>query len=78
MTTAASTPAFAEGIQYFGEMLPSFDTYGKTPAIAAGQSAIANSADPAAAFQTLLYADALRYLTIQGDLPVKPKYMPPW
>jgi len=60
-----SAPAFCEGIQYFGDSFPEFDQYGKTPAIAEGQKAIANPADPAAAYQTLLYADALRYLTLQ-------------
>jgi phosphoketolase len=65
MTTAAHIPAFAEGIQYFGESLPDFDTHGSTPVIAAGQTSIGDIESPAAAFQTLLYADALRYLTLQ-------------
>jgi len=47
------------------EFWPQFDTYGKEPVIGEGQSAIADSSDPAAAYQTLLYADALRYLTLQ-------------
>ncbi|GAB4283200.1 MAG: phosphoketolase [Oscillatoriaceae cyanobacterium] len=57
--------AFSEGIQYFGELLPGFETYGKEAAIAPGQKAISNPSDTAAAFQTLLGADALRYLTLQ-------------
>jgi phosphoketolase len=61
----ASIPAFCEGIQYFGEPLPKFEEYGKTPAIAEGQSAITNPTDETAVYQTLLYADALRYLTLQ-------------
>ncbi len=65
MTTAAHTPAFAQGIQYFGEPLSGSDTYASTPVIAEGQTAIADPTDPAAGFQTLLYADALRYLTLQ-------------
>jgi phosphoketolase len=63
MTTA--TPAFCEGIKYFADTQPGFDTHGQTPAIAAGQQAIAGAGDPAAVFQTMLYADALRYLTLQ-------------
>ncbi|MGG6294015.1 phosphoketolase [Leptolyngbya sp. AN02str] len=58
-------PAFCEGIQYFGEPLPEFDAHGKEPAIALGQKAIASVDDSAAVYQTLLYADALRYLTVQ-------------
>lgn len=62
--TTSAIPAFCEGIQYFGEALPGFETYGKTPVIAQESSAV-NPADPAAVFQTLLAADALRYLTLQ-------------
>jgi phosphoketolase len=58
-------PAFCEGIQYFGEAIPNFETYGKTPAIAEGSVAIADPTDNAAVYQTLLAADALRYLTLQ-------------
>jgi len=65
MTAVTQMPAFCEGIQYFGEAPAGFDAYGKSPVIAEGQMAIADSTDPAAAFQTLLYADALRYLILQ-------------
>jgi phosphoketolase len=70
MTIAAqdfteTIPTFCEGIQYFGEDLPQFATLGKTPVIADGHKAIADPQDPAAVFQTLLAADALRYLTLQ-------------
>ena len=64
-TTPKSTsivPNFCEGIQYFGEPLPEFDKYGKKSALNG------NAVDPnddAAVYQTLLYADALRYLTLQ-------------
>ena len=58
-------PAFCEGIQYFSEALPGFDTYGQTAVIGAGQTAIADLTSKAAAYQTLLYADALRYLMLQ-------------
>lgn len=60
-----ATPDFSEGIQYFGETLPGFETYGKTPVIAKNNIAISDPADPTAVFQTLLAADALRYLTLQ-------------
>jgi len=70
MTIAAqdftgTIPDFCQGIQYFGEELPQFATLGKTPVIAEGHKAIASSQDPSAVFQTLLAADALRYLTLQ-------------
>ncbi len=61
----SAIPTFCEGIQYFGEALPGFETYGKSPAIAQGSSAIASPTDQTAVFQTLLAADALRYLTLQ-------------
>lgn len=65
MTVASAIPAFCQGIQYFGNDLPDFDQYGSEPAIAAGQIAIASPTDPRAVYQTLLAADALRYLTLQ-------------
>jgi len=66
-TTAAPTtqPEFCQGIQFFADSLPGFDEYGKEPAIADGQTAIASTDDRAAVYQTLLAADALRYLTLQ-------------
>ena len=67
ITSKASSalPNFCEGIQYFGEVLPGFETYGVTPAIELGKVAIASPTDSAAVYQTLLAADALRYLTLQ-------------
>lgn len=62
---SSTVPDFCAGIQYFGEALPGFETYGGTPAIASGKVAIADPTDSAAVFQTLLAADALRYLTLQ-------------
>ena len=62
---ATSAPKFCEGIQYFGEALPDFDKYGKESAIPEGKTAISDTQDTAAIYQTLLYADALRYLTLQ-------------
>jgi phosphoketolase len=61
----STVPAFCQGIQYFGEVLPDFEAYGKSPAIAQASSAIASPTDQAAVFQTLLAADALRYLILQ-------------
>jgi phosphoketolase len=65
MTAVTQIPAFCEGIQYFGEAPPQFDKLGKTPAIAQGNTAIADPVDAAAVYQTLLAADALRYLILQ-------------
>ncbi|HLP90928.1 MAG TPA: phosphoketolase [Nostocaceae cyanobacterium] len=58
-------PDFCEGIQYFGAAVPDFATYGVIPVVESGKGAIASPTDTAAAYQTLLYADALRYLTLQ-------------
>ncbi|MEE3717025.1 phosphoketolase [Tumidithrix elongata RA019] len=60
-----SAPDFCEGIQYFGEELEGFETYGRSPVLAADKPAVTDPKDPAAVFQTLLAADALRYLTLQ-------------
>ena len=60
-----TVPAFCEGIQYFGEPQPGFDTYGRSPVIPSGKTSIDNPKDQASVFQTLLAADALRYLTLQ-------------
>ncbi len=60
-----SAPAFCEGIQYFADSYPEFDRYGIMPAILDGKTAIPAPNDPCAVYQTLLYADALRYLTLQ-------------
>jgi phosphoketolase len=68
MTVATSkpkTPAFCDGIQHFADTLPDFDAYGHTPAIAPDATAIPAADEPAAVYQTLLAADALRYLTLQ-------------
>ncbi|MBN3941638.1 phosphoketolase [Nostoc sp. NMS9] len=62
---SSALPNFSEGIQYFGEALPDFETYGATSAIESGKIAIASPTDKAAVYQTLLAADALRYLTLQ-------------
>ena len=65
VTPRPTAPAFYHGIQYFGEPSPEFEQYGKTPIISEHQIAIANPTAPTAVYQTLLAADALRYLTLQ-------------
>jgi phosphoketolase len=61
----AALPAFCQGMQYFGEAWPGFAQHAGQAAIAPGQKAVADSANPDAAYQTLLMADALRYVTLQ-------------
>jgi phosphoketolase len=66
--TPASTsvmPSFCEGIQYFGAPWPDFESHGSSPVISETMGAIADPTDPTAVYQTLLAADALRYLTLQ-------------
>ena len=65
MTIASDIPTFCQGIQYFGKELPEFEKYGKQAAIGQGKSAIDSPTDPAAVYQTILAADALRYLILQ-------------
>ncbi len=60
-----SAPAFCQGIQHYGDKWPDFDTHAAEAVIAEGQTAIADAADGRAAYQALLAADALRYLTLQ-------------
>jgi phosphoketolase len=61
----SSIPAFCQGIQHYGEKWPGFDTHAAQAVIAEGRSAIDDSADDRSVYQTLLAADALRYLTLQ-------------
>jgi len=61
----SNIPDFCQGIQHFGEKWPDFDKHAAQAVIAEGQSAIDNSADDDSVYQTLLAADALRYLTLQ-------------
>jgi phosphoketolase len=62
---APSAPAFCRGIQYFGAPWPEAGRHTVAPVIGAGARAVASAADPTAGYQTLLGADALRYLTLQ-------------
>ena len=64
MTVATNVPAFCQGIEHFKDSLPNFDRY-SSPAIKEGQTAIADPTDKSAVYQTMLAADALRYLTLQ-------------
>ena len=63
--TAPPIPAFCQGIQYFGQPWPGLAEHASKPAIASGAKAIRSAADGDAVYQTLLMADALRYLTLQ-------------
>ncbi len=65
MTVASEIPAFCQGIQHFGEKLANFEQYTTEAAIKSGNTTISSPNDPNAVFQTLLAADALRYLTLQ-------------
>ena len=62
---AAIAADFCDGIQYFAEPWAGFDALAVQPVIGTGQTALADPADPASVFQTLLAADALRYLSLQ-------------
>jgi phosphoketolase len=61
----AQIPAFCEGIRYFGDPWPEFDRLGQEPAVDAATGKLRDPGSRMAAYQTLLYADALRYLTLQ-------------
>ena len=61
----ATHPAFCEGIQYFADSFPEFDRLGATPLLNATTPALPDPTSEAAIYQTLLAADALRYLTLQ-------------
>ncbi|MEO1766878.1 hypothetical protein [Thiobacter aerophilum] len=58
-------PDFCHGIQYFADTLPGLDTLAAQPVLGEGVPAISDPNDPRAVYQTLLAADALRYLTLQ-------------
>ena len=65
MTATIAHPEFCEGIQYFGAPWPEFQQQAAAAAIPAGKAAIADPRAADAAYQTLLMADALRYVTLQ-------------
>lgn len=62
--TLTELPGFCDGIKYYGKPWDGFDKNASAAVIAEGQTAIAN-VDEAAVYQTLLGADALRYVTLQ-------------
>ena len=64
-TRAGTIPDFCGGIMYFADSLPGEDRYSTEPVLAPGQSALQDPSDPDAAWQTMLAADTLRYLTLQ-------------
>ncbi len=65
MTTTSAIPAFCQGIQYFSEESPGLELYGKEAVIQEGLKAISSPTDKNAVYQTMLAADALRYLILQ-------------
>ena len=64
LTSTQTTPDFCAGMQHFGEAWPDFASHAASPAVDAKTGRIAQ-ADATAAYQTLLMADALRYVTLQ-------------
>lgn len=63
-SAAQLAPDFCQGIQYYGKPWPGFDQYAARAVIGEGETAI-GEIDDAAVYQTLLGADALRYVTLQ-------------
>ncbi len=61
----AAPPAFCEGIQYYGKPWPEFGRFADSAVIGPDAAAIDDAGDPKAVYQTLLGADALRYVTLQ-------------
>ncbi|MEN9262403.1 MAG: hypothetical protein Q6L60_15735, partial [Thermostichus sp. HHBFW_bins_43] len=61
----AQIPVFCDGIQYFGDPWPEFESLGRIPAVDATTGRLTDPGSRMAAYQTLLYADALRYLVLQ-------------
>lgn len=60
----SAVPRFCEGIQYFKEGLPDFERWGSQALLSPSVPAVTQPEDEAAIYQTLLLADALRYLTL--------------
>jgi len=83
-TDVTATPQFCAGILYFGEPWEGFSQYAESAVIREGKSAISDPHAPDAVYQTLLMADALRYLTLQtcgsirAALPAALKPTPRW
>jgi phosphoketolase len=64
-TSTAPAPQFCAGIRHFGKAWEGYARFARTAAIRQGESAISDPRSPDAVYQTLLMADALRYLTLQ-------------
>ena len=64
-STPDTIPAFCEGIQYFADSYPEIDRLGTAPLLGPDQPALPDTDSEAAVYQTLLAADALRFLTLQ-------------
>jgi len=64
-TPLESLPAFCEGIQYFADTLPELDRLAAAPLLGPDTPTLPDPTSEAAVYQTLLAADALRYLTLQ-------------
>jgi phosphoketolase len=65
MTTTNAIPAFCHGIHYFAEELPGLEQFAQEAVIREGLKSISSPTDKNAIYQTILAADALRYLTLQ-------------
>ena len=59
-----ATPDFMQGIHYLGDNWPDFAQHAASAAIAEGKTAI-DAIDDTAVYQTMMGADALRYVTLQ-------------
>jgi phosphoketolase len=64
-TNVAAAPQFCAGIQHFGTAWEDFAQHAQSAVIKEDKSAISDPRAPDAVYQTLLMADALRYLTLQ-------------
>jgi phosphoketolase len=62
---STARPDFTDGIDHFGTPWPQLDQQAAEPCISEGQRAVDSATDERAVYQTLLAADALRYLTLQ-------------
>ena len=62
-------PPFCDGIDYFADPWPEFDTLGAEAVLGPDRPAVTDVQDRRATYQTLMAADALRYLTVSLDSP---------
>lgn len=60
-----TSPSFCAGMQSFGPLWPDFQTHAAQGAIPEGRTGITDPRAQASVYQTLLMADALRYVTLQ-------------